>query len=168
MEWWERALEWLASLRLESRFRYYLLLGVLTLVLVAILGHLGWTVWRSLRPAGPGPAPAPAASPVRDAAWHLAEARRLGAAGRFGDALAHRFLSVVLELDARRVVQFHPSKTPAEYAVEARLDQRGRTDLADLAARLYRHLFGGVPVDADGLREFEARAVSVGLHAATG
>ncbi len=167
MDWWERALEWLAALRLESRLRYYILLGLLSLFLVAILVHLAWVVWRSLRPAGATPAPTAATGLVRDAAWHLAEARRLSGAGRFGEALGHRFLAVVLDLDARRVVRFHPSKTPGEYATEARLDERGRSDLADLVASLYRHLFGGAPCDADAWQRFDARAAGVGLYAAT-
>ena len=165
-DWWARVVEWLATLRVESRVRYYLLLGVLTLVLAAILVHLAWLVWRSLRPAASGPVSTAAAAPVRDAGWHLAEALRLSAAGRFAEALAHRFLAVVLDLDARRVVQFHPSKTPAEYAAEARLDEPGRSELAGLAASLYRHLFGGTPIDADAWRRFDAHAAGVGLHAA--
>ncbi len=167
MDWWERALERLTALRLESRLRYYLLLGILSLLLAMVLMHLAWVVWRSLRPAGAAPAPVSATSVVRDAAWHLAEARRLSGAGRYGEALGHRFLAVVLDLDARRVVRFHLSKTPAEYAAEARLEPRGRSDLADLVASLYRHLFGGAPCDADAWQRFDARAAGVGLYAAT-
>jgi hypothetical protein len=163
-----RALEWLEHLRLVFPIHYYILLGVLTLLLVAILAHLTWVVWRSLRPAPPIGSPATVTGPVRDAAWHLAEALRLGAAGRFAEALAHRFLAAVLDLDARRALQFHPSKTPAEYAREARLDDIGRSELADLVASLYYHLFGGVPCDAAEWQRFDAQAAGIGLHAATG
>src|SRR6266581_5966143 len=135
---WHRALDWLEGLRLVSPVRYYLLLAVLTLALVASLVHLGWLVWRSLRPVEPVRAPPPPAAPPRDAAWYAAEARRLSAAGRFAEALGVRFVAAVLDLDERRVVQFHPSKTPAEYALEARLDAAGRSGLSELVASLYR------------------------------
>jgi len=166
VQWWPRLLEWLDRLHVASPVRYYVLFGLLTLLLVAILGHVVWVVRRSLRPAKPVRASGPGPGPVRDAAWHRAEALRLSAAGRFAEALAHRFVSVVLDLDARRVVQFHPSKTPAEYAAEARLDEGGRSDLADLVASLYRHLFGGTPCDLEEWQRFDARAAGVGFRVA--
>jgi len=164
---WHRALDWLEGLRLVSPVRYYLLLAVLTLALVASLVHLGWLVWRSLRPVEPVRAPLPPAAPPRDAAWYAAEARRLSAAGRFAEALGVRFVAAVLDLDERRVVQFHPSKTPAEYALEARLDAAGRSGLSELVASLYRHVFGGTPCDAEQWHHFDALAASLWLHAAT-
>ena len=164
---WHRALDWLEGLRLVSPVRYYIVLGVLTLALVASLMHLGWVVWRSLRPGEPVRLPMPPAAPPRDAAWYAAEARRLSAAGRFLEALGVRFLAAVLDLDERRVVQFHPSKTPAEYALEARLDAAGRSGLTELVATLYRHVFGGAPCDAEQWHRFDALAAGLGLHAAT-
>jgi hypothetical protein len=163
----QRAVEWLESLRWALPVHYYVLLGVLTLLLIAMLVHLTWVVWRSFRPASGVGAPVVMTGPVRDAAWHLAEAFRLGAAGRFAEALAHRFLAAVLDLDARRVLQFHPSKTPAEYALEARLDDVGRSELADLVASLYRHLYGGAPCDSAEWQRFDARAAGIALYAAT-
>jgi hypothetical protein len=168
MEWLRRGLEWLERLRLTFPIHYYVLLGILTLVLIAILVHLTWVVRRSLRPSVRLGAPAVTTGPIRDAAWHLAEALRLSAAGRFAEALAHRFLAAVLDLDARRVLQFHPSKTPAEYAREARLDDVGRSELAGLVASLYRHVFGGAPCDAAEWQRFDTRAAGIGMHAATG
>lgn len=167
MERVQRALEWLETLRLAFPVHYYILLGVLALLLIAMLVHVTWVVWRSLRPASGVGAPTAVTGPVGDAAWYLAEALRLGAAGRFAEALAHRFHAAVLDLDARRVLQFHPSKTPAEYVREARLDDIGRSELADLVAILYRHLFGGAPCDAAEWHRFEARAAGIGLYAAT-
>jgi len=92
--------------------------------------------------------------------------RRSWRAGRYAEALAHRFVALVLDLERRRALAFHPSKTPAEYVGEARLDAAGRASLAELVARLYRHLFGGVPCDAGGYREFGAAADEVGRHVA--
>jgi hypothetical protein len=167
MERLQRGLEWLENLRLVFPIHYYALVGLLALVLIVILVHLTWVVRQSFRPVLGVGAPAVMTGPLRDAAWHLAEALRLGAAGRFAEALAHRFLAAVLDLDARRVLQFHPSKTPAEYAREARLDDFGRSELASLVASLYRHLFGAAPCDAAEWQRFDARAAGIELHAAT-
>ena len=164
---WHRVMDWLEGLRLVFPVRYYVVLGVLTLALAASLAHLGWLVWRSLRPGEPVRPPTPAAAPPRDAAWYAAEARRLSAAGRFVEALGVRFLAAVLDLDERRIVQFHPSKTPAEYALEARLDAAGRWGLTELVASLYRHVFGGMPCDAEEWHRFDALAAGLGLHATT-
>lgn len=163
----QRLLEWLEHLRLAFPVHYYILVGAMILLLTVMLAHLTWVVWLALRPPAGVGTPAIMTGPVRDAAWHLAEALRLGAAGRFAEALAHRFLAAVLDLDGQHVLQFHPSKTPAEYAREARLDDVGRSELADLVASLYRHVFGGAPCDAAEWQRFDARAVEIGLHAAT-
>jgi len=167
-ERWQRLLEWIDALRVTSPPRYYLLLTALTVVLLAIISHLVWIVWRSLRPREAARAPAAVAAPL-DADWYLSEARRLGAAGRFAEALAHRFMAALLDLESRRALQFHPSKTPAEYVAEARLDDAGRSALAALVASLYRHVFGGAPCDADQWRQFDADAALLEggrLHAA--
>jgi uncharacterized protein DUF4129 len=167
LEQWRRLLDWLEALRVTSPARYYLLLATLTILLLAMFAHLTWVVWRSLRPQpAASRSAAVAAPPPRDAAWHLAEAQRAGAAGRFAEALAYRFLAAVLDLEALRVLEFRPSKTPAEYAAEARLDPTGRSELAALVASLYHHVFGGVPCDAEVWQRFDARATRLGLHAA--
>jgi hypothetical protein len=49
----------------------------------------------------------------------------------------------VLELDARRVMRFHPSKTPSEYSREGALDPGQRDEFRALIRTLYRHAFAG-------------------------
>src|SRR2546422_6493963 len=44
--------------------------------------------------------------------------------------------ALVLELERRRALAFHPSKTPAEYVGEARLDAAGRASLDRKSTRL--------------------------------
>lgn len=161
-------LRWLADLATSHPIAYWTLMGLLTGVLLAVLGHLGYLVWRALKPRAmttAGAAAAPAR--VRDAAWYLREALRLAREGRFADAAGHRFLALVLELDRRRVVRFHPSKTPAEYAAEARLDASGAAALGDLVSRLYGHLFAGLACRADDLAAFDAQANAVMASRAT-
>jgi hypothetical protein len=157
----QRVGDWLDALHIAHPVVYFALLAVMTLVLLAIVAHFSYLVWRSLRPMLPAPGVAVSTAPNRDAAWHLAEARRLSAAGRYAEALGHRFVALVLELDERRALRFHPAKTPAEYVQEARLDDAGRSELALLVTRLYKHLFGGAPCGPDDWGFFDRTASAV-------
>jgi hypothetical protein len=171
-QWVERrrTLSWLASLwyrltdwidRLKDQhplgFNVALALAIVAVLLLAV--HIGYVVWRIVRPSARTGAPAQGpGGAVVDASTHLARATELAQAGRYAEALGHRFLAVVLELDRREAVQFHASKTPAEYIVEARLDDAGRASFAALVAQLYRHLFGAVPCAEGDYRAFGAAA----------
>jgi hypothetical protein len=69
-----------------------------------------------------------------NAAAHLAIAERLAGAGQYAEALATAS-SPGAELDARKALRFHSSKT-AEYVWEARLTEQGKASLADLVGNL--------------------------------
>ena len=165
---WRRLLGLLYNFGAGHPAGFKALLAGLAVLLVVLLVHSGWVVWRITRPTARmephGPA-GPVGVP-NDAATHLARAEELARLGRYAEALAHRFLAVVLELDARRALIFHPSKTPAEYVGEARLDGAGRASLADLVGQLYRHVFGAVPCDDAAYRAFGVVAQGVALHVA--
>lgn len=142
---------------------YWLLVAGLLAILIAILVHIGWTLSRAFRrPESETAAEAPSTAAPRDASWHREEAERLRAAGHFIEALAHYFIALLLDLDQREIVRFHPSKTPREYVDEAGLEPAGRAALAELVSRLYRHVFGGVAVSEDELDLFERRAAELG------
>lgn len=161
-------LRWLSDLGASHPVAYWTIMGLLTGVLLALLAHLGYLVWRALRPRmliAPGEVAVPVT--VRDAAWHLREALRLARDGHFSEALGHRFVALVLELDRRGAVRFHPSKTPAEYASEARLEASGSAAFGDLVSRLYGHLFAGLSCRADDLAAFDAQANAVMASRAT-
>src|SRR5207245_9327861 len=107
---------------------------------------------RIVRPGARAGAPATRGQPgiIVNAAWHVARAEELARAGRYAEALAHRFLAAVLELDRIGALRFHASKTPAEYVGEARLDESGRASPGRTVGERYRHLFGAVPGEARG------------------
>ena len=162
---WYRAVDWLNSLAGDHPIAFNLLVAALAVVLVALLVHVGYVVWRILRPtAGSSRGGSAAAAAVLDARSRLARAEELARAGRFAEALGHRFLAVVLELERADAVRFRASKTPAEYVGEVRLDDTGRTTFAALVAQLYRHLFGAVPCDEAEYREFGATAQQLTRH----
>ena len=156
---WNNFREWLNRLAEQHPVGYNIGLGLLSIVLVALVVHIGYVIWRIVRPGARTGMQAAASRPgnIVNAAWHLARAEQLARAGHYAEALAHRFLAAVLELDRIGALRFHASKTPAEYVGEARLDETGRASLAQMVAQLYRHLFGAVPCDE---REYQSFGIA--------
>ncbi|HET9387499.1 MAG TPA: hypothetical protein VFO67_20350 [Gemmatimonadales bacterium] len=170
--WWlgqliGRFFDWLSRFNESHPVGSALLTFVAAVLLVLILVHLGYTIWKVVRsPAGGATRAGQSGGPVYDAAQHLALAEELARAGRYAEALGHRFLAVILELDRATALRFHASKTPAEYLSEARLDSSGRQSFALLVGRLYRHLFGALPCAESDYREFGALAQELTRHVA--
>jgi len=156
---WNNFREWLNRLAEQHPLGYNIGLGLLSILLVALVVHIGYVVWRIVRPGARTGMQTAASRPgnIVNAAWHLARAEELARAGHYAEALAHRFLAAVLELDRIGALRFHASKTPAEYVGEARLDETGRASLAQMVAQLYRHLFGAVPCDE---REYQSFGIA--------
>ena len=162
-----RFFAWLARLSGSHPVLYRLLFWALVLVLVALVVHIGYTLWVIYqRTTHPKTDPGAPAAPARASVSPARRAEALAREGRFTDALAWRFVALVHDLDARKIVQAKDSKTPAEYVAEARLDADGRATLAGLVGNLYRHLFGAEPCDAAGYAEFNEAARAVMSHVA--
>ncbi|HEV2672410.1 MAG TPA: hypothetical protein VGU74_15055 [Gemmatimonadales bacterium] len=162
---WFRFVEWIDSLSRMHPVGYNALLVVLVIVLVLMLAHIGYVVWRiTRRSTGESRAEGPGGGVLHDAAQHLARAEELASGGRYVEALGHRFLAAVLELDRSDALKFHASKTPAEYVWEVRLDDTGRASFRALVAELYRHLFGAVPCAEAEYRAFGAVAQELTRH----
>ena len=119
-------------------------LGLVALLAV-ILVHGGWVFYRMLRASrAPAREPgAPASTVIRDQRWYEQRAEDLARAGRYAQAMQALFLAQVLTLDHRRILRFHPSKTPGEYAREARLPPPERQEFLGLVRVLYRYAFAG-------------------------
>lgn len=158
-QWLDALQAWLAGLRDAHPVGFGFFEAALIIVVVAILVHAGWVLTRAVRPSAEGAGGViPSPSAQRDRAWYRREADRLAAEGRFVEAIQADFLSLVLALDASRLVRFHPSKTPAEYAEEARLDGDGRAQLHALVRSLYGYAFARRPCGADEFVEWRSRA----------
>jgi hypothetical protein len=151
---WLNLLEWLAQLEGSSPGAFLVLRWALIAALVAIFVHAAWIVWQMVRGAtAPVPSPA-AAPPPRGATWYRGEADRLARAGRYREAIQADFTALILALDSRRLLRFHPSKTPGEYVAE-------RTELGSVVRALYAYLFARVPC---GPAEFDAwRSLTRGI-----
>jgi uncharacterized protein DUF4129 len=164
-----RLLDWLSRAETNHPAAFKALLVVLVVGLLATLVHMGYVVWRITRPTAqtPGAGATTAGLRLEDARAHRERAEQLAGAGRYGEALAHRFVAMLLELERRDALTFRPSKTPAEYVSEARLDPAGRASLGQLVARLYQHLFAAAPCDEQTYRDFVAQADLLFQHVAT-
>src|SRR5256885_16451134 len=92
---------------------------------------MGDAEWRITRPTVPTPARAGGASGLRleDGRAPRERADELARAGRYVEALAHRFVALLLELERRRAPTVHPSKTPARYVPQAPPAESGRPAL---------------------------------------
>lgn len=168
-ELWFRLLDWIGTMQSAHPAGFKLLLAALIAILAGLVLHVGYVVWRITRPttrSAAGAVQSGGGLRLEDARAHRERADELARAGRYAEALAHRFVALLLELERRNALSFHPSKTPAEYVREARLDAAGVASLGDLVARLYGHLFGAVPVNEAVYREFGAAAETVSRHVA--
>jgi hypothetical protein len=150
----------LRGLRQDNPWAFEALLWVLVALLLAVLAHAAWVTVRTVRGGGRGASEVTMAtgSAVRDASWYAREAARLAAGGAYVAAMQADFLRLVLELDGRRLVAFHPSKTPSEYAREPALGEAGRRALRELVARMYGHAFARFPLDREGYEAWRREA----------
>ncbi len=152
-DWWHRLSDWLIGLRDANPAAFRLLVLALLLALLLVFAHAAYVVWQTARAAGQASEPERRRSrEARDAAWYSHAADGAAAEGRLLEALQLAFVALVLTLHGQRVVQYHVSKTPAEYAREARLAEADRERLRGLVRGLYAHAFGGRPL---GLEEYQ-------------
>lgn len=159
---WLAVGEWVAQLQRDNPQAYRALIWLLVAVLVVILAHAAWVAVRTVR-AGSRRTQRDVVGPVsvpRDASWYAAESARLAAAGDFVAAMQADFLRLVLELDARQVMRFHPSKTPSEYVRDATLSEDGRHALRTLVRTMYAYAFARVPLDRAEYDRWRADAVA--------
>jgi hypothetical protein len=159
---WSLTLDALEQLRTDNPVAYRALVWLLVAVLLAIVAHAMWVAARTIQSGSAAEAKErlqPSSTP-RDATWYAREAARLAAAGQFADAMQADFLRLMLELDARNVTRFHPSRTPGEYARDPRLPAESRTELRSLVRSLYAYAFARVPADESAWEAWRARAAA--------
>ncbi|MGQ0649793.1 MAG: DUF4129 domain-containing protein [Gemmatimonadaceae bacterium] len=159
--WWA-LLDWIEQLRTANPVAYRVLVFALVAVLVAVVAHALWIAARTIH-AGTAPPERGTTGVVtspRDADWYRAEADRLAAGGRIAEAMQADFLRLVLELDARKVTRFHPSKTPIEYAREAVLEPDARRDFRSLVSLLYAHAFARLAASPETWSRWRAEALA--------
>ena len=156
---WHWLMRYLDSLRADSPLLYRGLIAVLVIVLLVIFGHAAWVMYRTMRVAAAREVEQDMARrEVRDAAWYAREAGRLAREGRYAESIEADFQRLMLQLDARALVRFHPSRTPNEYVREPGLSPAARHELSELVRRLYAYVFARVPCGPAELEEWRAHA----------
>jgi hypothetical protein len=155
-EWWDRLTVWVDGLRTDNPLLFRIFLVTVVLAWLGIFAHATWLVWLTMRGAARSehvPPPLPAGE-RRDAEWYSREADRAAAEGRLGEALQLAFVALALTLEGAGLLQYHPSKTPAECAREARLGAAERDRLRALVGTLYATAFGGRAIGLEQYRRW--------------
>lgn len=158
---WLELMAWLTRLHDINPLVYRAFITLLVLVLLAVILHAAWLLIRTTRTAQSGASGLPAEGPARphDAAWFQAEADRLAREGRFADAVQAAFVALARRLEGHGLLQYHPAKTPAECAREARLAESDRPRLRGLVRDLYGAAFGGAPFGAEEFARWQREAL---------
>lgn len=159
--WWRLLADWLQRAQERHPEVFWVFFWGLIAVLVLVLVHAGWVLVQTIRAAS-APAAVDAQASAREihgASWYRREALRLAADGRYPEAMQADFLALVLELDARSIVRFHPSKTPNEYAGEAGLRGETRESFRALVRTLYGYAFARVPCGPEEFAEWRRRSM---------
>ena len=136
-----------------------LIAWTLLALLALLLARAILAVVRGFRVA-PGGTGALGSVLVRDSAWYRREAERLASEGRLLEAMQADFTALMLELDRRHLLRFHPSKTPREYVREVQLAEPSRAELSELVWSLYRHLFAREPLTPPAAAAWRARTAA--------
>lgn len=145
--WWRTLVDWLGRFRETNPTAADVLFWSLVAVLVVIFVHGGWIMYQTVRgaTAAEGRTGSVGAVAIRDERWFQRLAETLAAEGRFAEAMQASFTGLMLRLDGKGVLRFHPSKTPREYAREARLGEDSRAGLQDAVNQLYACAYAGRP-----------------------
>ena len=147
---------WIDGLRTHNPVLFRIFLVTVLLAWVGIFVHAAWLVWLTLRGAARADrsVPLPVAGERHGAEWYSRAADQAAAEGRLAEALQLAFVALALTLEGQGLLQYHPSKTPAECAREARLAGSDRERLRDLVRSLYSYAFGGRSVAPDDYRRW--------------
>jgi hypothetical protein len=150
-DWWNRLLLWLDGVRTDNPLLFRIFLITILAVWLGIFAHAAWLVWLTVRGAARSEeAPRPSVSGERhDADWYSRAADRAAEEGRFAEALQLAFIGIALTLESGGLLKYHPSKTPAECARDARVNGGDRDRLRSLVRTLYASAFGGRAIAID-------------------
>jgi hypothetical protein len=155
---WAAATHWLANLDTTHPVTFRIVVYLVGALMLAIVLHAGWRFSHEVQSAAPIGGSAGTGTTRRDEAWYRREADRLARAGHYPEAIQADFLALVLALDARQALRFHPSKTPAEYARESQLAPAAYDEFGELVRRLYAYAFARIPCGAEEFRAWRDRA----------
>ncbi|HEX6040897.1 DUF4129 domain-containing protein [Longimicrobium sp.] len=157
------------NLRSENPVVYWLVMGALILLGLAIVAYFVRNTLLRLEDRGAAPRATRGKSGAIDARARTAgeweeEARRAAAAGRFRDAAVALYQALLLRLEAAGVLRYDPSKTPGDYRRESRKDPRAAGALTTFLRGFEPVVFGGRALDAAGYDRLRGAAGEAGAH----
>lgn len=157
--WVAELQEWFRALRASNPLSYRLVLYAMLVAVILIVLHALWVLYRTVAISPPGgDAAARPETAARTVEWFQHESARLAAEGKYVDAVQADFLALVLALDARKVLRFHPSKTAAEYANETELPPEARAEFRALVHGVYGYAFARWPCGPAEYARWRAQA----------
>jgi hypothetical protein len=153
---WSWLVVWLDGLKADNPLLFRIFLITILLAWVGIFAHAAWLVWVTVRGAARADRSVAlaVAGERHDAAWYSRAADAAAAEGRLAEALQLAFVALALTLEGQGLLQYHPSKTPAECAREASLAGSDRERLRGLVRSLYAHAFGGREIAPEDYRRW--------------
>jgi len=155
---WLAIKDWYANLSESHPLGLEIAMWALLAIAVAIVLQAGWRFFADVRTEDTVQDDHGGPAVRRDEEWYRHEADRLAATGRYAEAMQADFVALVLALDARQALRFHPSKTPGEYARESSFTPEARAQFRDLVRRLYVYAFARVPCGAAEFADWRSDA----------
>lgn len=157
--WYAELQEWFRALRESNPLSYRLILYAMIIVVALVVLHALWVLYHTVGKATRDGEVTPKADTApRTVTWFQHESKRLAAEGKYAEAIQADFLALVLALDARKLLRFHPSKTPAEYANESELPPEARAEFRALVQRVYGYAFARWPCGPAEYAQWRAQA----------
>lgn len=155
-EWWDWLGAWVDGLKVNNPLVFRIFLITVLLAWLGIFAHAVWLVWITLRGAARSEQAVAleVAGERHDADWYSRAADHAAEEGRLAEALQLAFVALALTLDTQGLLRYHPSKTPAECAREARLAGSDRQRLRELVGSLYAYAFSGRTIAPDDYRRW--------------
>lgn len=136
---------------------YWLLFVGLCLVLVVLLGHIGWTLFRALRVESErGEREEALAARVRRFEELRRESRELAAHGDLRQAARLLLLALLALVEERRALAFARSWTNREIVARLRLGGASSDELQGFAATIEHVWYGGASPSAERYARLEA------------
>jgi len=145
------------------------------LTLLAILGHLIWTIVvlirssprfaRSARELGTG-----ALAGLENLSYSdlCAKMKELASQGRFRLAVAAMMVALLRLLDEASVLDFHKSKTNGDYVREYSPDRTGREDFRQFVRACDGTIYGGAPCEARSYEDMRGMFERMHSHVGQG
>ena len=102
---------------------------------------------------------------TRNAAWWENAARTAALEARYRDAALFLYNAVLLRLETRGVLHYHPGKTPGDYRREVHAHAPARAPFEQFIRALLPTAFGARTPDAAAFEAVRTHATELGVHA---